>query len=539
MGEEVWVLENGEKRHVRFTALDLMFLKAENALERMFGYDPTAAEIFLYTAEKRDKGYSYDELISRCPYKESVESALDKLEDAGILTRGWVKDDNYWERRFFNRGEISKPFQNISKRMKPIELVEKLVNMDKGIKPAELYKKLISIKGIPREVENKLINYFAHIGEILDPHYLIIEGSLDRISYEKLWEKMHELKEEIKAGGVYEADTIIAYHPSRKKMGIYDIPVNNNSMKIPERKMRFVFFLNGGGEARKFQMVPVIGPKIPCITECSYDYDNKFCDKDFEEYRKAYGEGEVCKDCILFNITANSLPEFLNQVDEKFNVKINKCFWEYMSRKYWDTDIGNENKIRDILIEESPELEKLFRDAELKIQEPYGEFKPPKFLHEEIESVEKEIKEFMGRIGDYAEKNGYKVLVVPTRKGYELVKHEIGGKTIEERLGEKGVKVISDEELKWKLKVEELRDAENLGELRKIIIVDDAIDEGKYVKGVVRDIYKILGEEKFGEMDIKIGAYIVNKDYIGRLKEELMKEYGKDFVYEDFLAILK
>ena len=38
-------------------------------------------------------------------------------------------------------------------------------------------------------------------------------------------------------------------------------------------------------------------------------------------------------------------------------------------------------------------------------------------------------------------------------------------------------------------------------------------------------------------MDIKIGAYIVNENHINELKEELRKEYGKEFIYDDFIKI--
>ena len=517
MGEDVWVLENGEKRHVRFTALDLTFLGAENVLERMFGYDRAGAKMSLYTAKRRDEGYSYDELINIVRDRKEAERVLDKLEDAGILTRKWVKDDGYWEMRFFNRGGISKPFKDIPEKIKLVDL----------------YKKLINTKGFPREVENRLINYFAHIGEILDPHYLIIEGSLEReIPYEKLWRKMQELKEEIKADGVYEADTIIAYHPSRKKIGIFGIPVKSKSIETPERKLRFVFFLNGGGEARRFQMVPVISPIIPCITECSYDYEHEFCNKDFEKYRKAYGEEEVCRDCILFNITTDTIPELLCLFGYEFNAKIKNCSWDSMSRKYRNTEIGKENKIEEILTEKLPELEKLFESTEPEIQEPYEEYQPPRFLREEIGKVESEIKDFMERVGNYAKENGYKSLVIPSN-GYALVKHKIDGKTIEERLKEKGVEIISDEELRYRL-----MSGENSEELGKVIVVGDAIDEGRYVAGVIRDLYNILGKERFGEMDIKVGAYLANKSNINRLKEELKEKYGKEFIQEGLLYLL-
>ena len=516
MGEEVWVLEGGEKRRVTLTALDIMFLKTENVLERMLGYDPAAAEIFLYTTKRRNEGYSYEELINRISDEEDVERVLDKLLDAGILTAKWEKVNGYWERRFFNRGEISKPFQNIKqfqnidKHIKPMELYEKFVNIDEHIQPIELYEKFVTISGFRREVENRIINYFAHIGEILDPDHLIIEGSLElKMPYEELWEKMQELREEINGGGVYESD-IKSYHPSKKKIGIYDIPYEKSEIEIPQRKIRFIFFLDGNAEAYKFQLIPIINPKIPRIKkkECSYNYDYKFCENDFADYRNAYGGEEVCRDCILFNITMNFVSEFLSHFRKKFNFKINKCFWNYISSKYEDTNIGNENKIKEILMEKLPELKELFEDAEQEIQEPHDEFKPPKFLHEEIENIEKEIEEIMERIGNYANKHGYKFLVLLLRKGYAFVEHKTDNKTIKEKLEEKGLEVVSDEEFKLKLKIWKLKDEKKLEELRKIIIFDDAIDKGEHVKKIIKDIYKILGEEKFKKMDIKIGAYI-------------------------------
>ena len=183
-----------------------------------------------------------------------------------------------------------------------------------------------------------------------------------------------------------------------------------------------------------------------------------------------------------------------------------------MSSKYKDTNIGNGNKIKEILMEKLPELKELFEDAEQEIQEPHDEFKPPKLLCKEIENIEKEIKEIMEKIGDYANKNGYKLLVLLLRKGYAFVEH-INDETIKEKL--KKLEVISDEEFKFKLKIWK-NDEKKLEELRKIIIFDDAIDEGKHIKKLIKDICDILGEKRFREMDIKVGAYIVNEKCINR-----------------------
>ena len=83
-----------------------------------------------------------------------------------------------------------------------------------------------------------------------------------------------------------------------------------------------------------------------------------------------------------------------------------------------------------------------------------------------------------------------------------------------------------------------LENEKKLEELEKIIIIfDDAIDEGKHIKEIIKDIHKILGEEQFKKMDIKIGAYIVNKNCINELKEGLRKNYGREFICDDFIKI--
>jgi len=74
--------------------------------------------------------------------------------------------------------------------------------------------------------------------------------------------------------------------------------------------------------------------------------------------------------------------------------------------------------------------------------------------------------------------------------------------------------------------------------LGRIIVVGDAIDEGENIEGVIGDLYNILGKERFGEMDIKVSAYLANKSNINRLKEELKEKYGKEFIQEGLLYLL-
>lgn len=76
--------------------------------------DPGTLSVLLRTA--RQGGCSYDELISKVGDREEVNKGLDKLLDVGILTAKWEfnKEENTYERKFFNRGEIAKNFEEFS-----------------------------------------------------------------------------------------------------------------------------------------------------------------------------------------------------------------------------------------------------------------------------------------------------------------------------------------------------------------------------------------------------------------------------------------
>ncbi len=64
----------------------------------------------------RTGGCSYDELINKVEDIGAVNKGLDKLLDVGILTAKWEfnKEENTYERKFFNRGEIAKNFEEFS-----------------------------------------------------------------------------------------------------------------------------------------------------------------------------------------------------------------------------------------------------------------------------------------------------------------------------------------------------------------------------------------------------------------------------------------
>lgn len=145
--ERILMLEDGERWIDELDDLDRSELEDSNFLVNGLE-DPVALSVFLFTAESRKKGYSYEELIkSVCDEDEEfvggkdVEKALDKLLDCGLLTAKWIKGNNKWERRFCNRGEVAKYFKEFSnaaterqlKQMGGKEIVEHWLKLNKRL----------------------------------------------------------------------------------------------------------------------------------------------------------------------------------------------------------------------------------------------------------------------------------------------------------------------------------------------------------------------------------------------------------------------
>ena len=143
--ERILILEDGGRRVEEITDLDSLDLDS-NFLANGVQEDPVALSVFLFTAKPRKKGYSYEELIeSVCDEKivdmKDVERAFDKLLDCGLLTAKWIKENNKWERRFCNRGEVAKYFKEFSnaatekqlKKMSGKEIVEHSLKLTKRL----------------------------------------------------------------------------------------------------------------------------------------------------------------------------------------------------------------------------------------------------------------------------------------------------------------------------------------------------------------------------------------------------------------------
>ena len=143
--EKILILEDGESKIEEIADLDSLDLDS-NFLANGVQEDPVALSVFLFTAKPRKKGYAYEELIeSVCDeefvWGKDVERALDKLLDCGLLTAKWIKGNNKWDRRFYNRGEVAKYFKEFSyaaterqlKQMGGKEIVEHWLKLTKRL----------------------------------------------------------------------------------------------------------------------------------------------------------------------------------------------------------------------------------------------------------------------------------------------------------------------------------------------------------------------------------------------------------------------
>jgi uncharacterized protein (UPF0332 family) len=98
----------------------------------------------------------------------------------------------------------------------------------------------------------------------------------------------------------------------------------------------------------------------------------------------------------------------------------------------------------------------------------------------------------MESLGEYAKKHEYKILILLLRKGYTFVEHTGIYKKLTE---EYKLKIYSDEEFKNELRIK-LGSAKNVQEIKKwkMIVFDDAIDDGESIKKFFDNISEIVSE---------------------------------------------
>ena len=113
MEEKIVVFGEGKRWIEYMSELEEVCL-TRSALANVVRDDPDTLSVFMRTA--RTGGCSYDELINKIEDIGAVNKGLDKLLDVGILTAKWVfnKEKNTYERKFSNRGEIAKNFEEFS-----------------------------------------------------------------------------------------------------------------------------------------------------------------------------------------------------------------------------------------------------------------------------------------------------------------------------------------------------------------------------------------------------------------------------------------
>ena len=280
---------------------------------------------------------------------ENIVKLLGEVSD--IISKDFVKDSI--KRGNIKIGAYVINESNIKKRKKIEE------EWGKGIICDEIigYKK--QKKAFLEEVLN-IMGYFAHIGEIIDPDHLIINGNFNvPLPYETLREALGDICKRIPGSDVYEAD-IRYYHPLRKKMGIYGLPCQEWIGEDAERigvdksifqcKIRFIFFLNEDATTEKFQIIPIVNPKIVEgeIGACNHSgVGIRFCEicrKNIKNNNVNIEDiyANICLDCVLSEVTIRILSKFIDEYFSKvFKSELMKLnySWKYLEKKYKRTDI--------------------------------------------------------------------------------------------------------------------------------------------------------------------------------------------------------
>ena len=279
---------------------------------------------------------------------ENIVKLLKDVSD--IISKDFVKDSI--KRGNIKIGAYVINESNIEERKKIEE------EWGKGIICNEIigYKK--PKKAFLEEVLN-IMDYLAHIGEIIDPDHLIITGDFKNpLSYESIREALEDICNRIPGSDVYEAD-IRYYHPLRKKMGIYGLPcqewIGEDAEKIGvdksifQCKIRFIFFLNEDATTEKFQIIPIVNPKIVEgeIGACNHsDLEKRFCEMCKKNIKNNVNIDDIytniCLDCVLFEVTGRILSKFIDEYfSNAFKRELKKldCRWVYLEEKYKRTDI--------------------------------------------------------------------------------------------------------------------------------------------------------------------------------------------------------
>lgn len=113
--EQILVGNEGMVEQIDITP-ELSDLLKENVLANMAAFDPDSLLLLFLTSEKKDNGYSFEDLVNLLEEKGKIENnaelivekSLDILLDSGFFSAEWKEIDNIWERRFENRNEIAK-----------------------------------------------------------------------------------------------------------------------------------------------------------------------------------------------------------------------------------------------------------------------------------------------------------------------------------------------------------------------------------------------------------------------------------------------
>lgn len=113
--EQILIGNEGNVEKVVITPKFSELLKP-SLLANMAIFDPNTLLLLVLTSEKKENGYSFEDLVNLLKNEGRVknntelvvEKSLDILLDSGFFSAEWKKIGNHWERRFDNRNEVVK-----------------------------------------------------------------------------------------------------------------------------------------------------------------------------------------------------------------------------------------------------------------------------------------------------------------------------------------------------------------------------------------------------------------------------------------------
>ena len=510
---------------------------SRNVLTNLLYWDPKGYPdrytflIFLQLSP-RNEGYTFDDVLKELykvmggdkeEYKKYVERSLDILLDIGLLVAKWSKRDKNLVRTFIPRSELgllSKEHRDNVLAIQGVDLRKPIFETEED-KTSVLLPLLIHLwMGFPAKYSffRKVLDinlYLAHIADIIDPDHPKFKLKLkNTIDYKKFWNLLRELTDKI-----YESNIRFSHY--RKKLAIYDledwIKEKIREGKITQCKMRYLLDFDEENfdknlPIRNIIIVPIVNFEIE------------------EDKLPSTEEREIICTLMSWDFVKRLLLESLKKTKDELEVKEIEFGWKWLK----DVKEDEYEKIKDELEEELKEFEyelsemgDIYEGIQIDLYEKL-------VLNEIKDKIRKIEVDLCKRITEEIERENPSVLVALARKGDTIINHlkkiaemkAYKDTEINELFNNFGEKISKIEIINDFVFVKKINDFLE----KKILIFDDAIDEGRNLEKILYEIRNKVDEENWRKFknNLKIFAYIVNENNRNKINEKL-RNFGLNY----------